>query len=101
MSLRVNQTIIKINIDTRMNLSNVNKLELYFRKPNGKEGKLPTEIIDIPNGIALYDSEAINEINNFLDIPGIWTFWAKIYYPNGQSATGEPWEEDIKKEGYK
>jgi hypothetical protein len=93
----VGQTDLTIKLETGKNLTDITtgSFAIKYRKPNGVIASFDATATDLVKGIIQYSVQ--NETD--LDIPGDWTFWAKITDNQGLISIGEPFFVLVYKQG--
>jgi hypothetical protein len=92
----VDQTYLRISLDTNVDLTGYLELRIYYRKPDGTVDYLPAACDTPANGIIYYD---LDSDSTLLDARGAWKFWSWAKFDDGRTARGETvgitiWSED-------
>jgi len=90
----VNQSELRLQLDTYVSLVGATSLKIKYLKPGSTvEHEVTAQVLSSSAGTIYYDFTA-----GQLDTAGIWTFWAYVTFAGGGEAPGEPvkiriWEE--------
>ena len=92
----VDQTFLRISLDTNVDCSDAQELRIYYRKPNGTTGFLPAELLSLTVDTICVD---LDSDSTLLDTRGAWKFWSWAKFADGRTARGETvgitiWSED-------
>jgi hypothetical protein len=90
----VNQSALRITVNTFVDLEGVLSAVLKYKKPNGITGEFSTAVGDTEKGIIFHEC-----IEGEIDVSGWWSFWAFITFDDGRTAAGEVSKVYIWKEG--
>lgn len=86
MSIFKNQTYLRIQLTTGVNITSALETKIYYEKPDGEKGNVDATVSDATMGIIYYDLIVDNSI---LDQIGSWRFWAYIKFSDGRIARGD------------
>jgi len=92
----VDQTFLRISLDTNVDCSDAQELRIYYRKPDGTIGYLPATVLS-PTVDTIYAD--LDSDSTLLDTRGGWKFWSWGKFSDGRTARGETvgitiWSED-------
>lgn len=90
----VGQTNLRIEVETRVDLTNATLL-IKYEKPNGDEGEFSATINPTVNTKMYYDIVDADD----LDIAGNWIFWSHVVFPDTRIGKGKSKIQRIKAEG--
>ena len=88
------QTVLRITLNTFVDLEGIERAVIKYRKPNGKNGDFSAAVEDAEKGIIFHEC-----IEGDIDCSGWWSFWAFITFFNGRTAAGQAAKVYIWKEG--
>ena len=78
------QSALRITLNTFINLEDIEKTEIKYRKPNKTEGVFSAGVSDVERGFIFHEC-----IEGDIDISGWWVFWAFITFVDGRTAAGQ------------
>ena len=79
----LNQSNLKLILDTQVLIAGATLLEIRFIKPDGTTGHF--DAVEENATSISYELTGVE-----LDLTGIWTFWAYVIFVDGRNAAGEP-----------
>ena len=82
----VDQTYLRIALDTNVDCSDAQELRIYYRKPDGTIDYLPATVL-APTTDTIYSD--LDSDSTLLDTRGAWKFWSWMKASDGRSARGE------------
>ena len=92
----LNQSALRIRLNTFQELSEATVTQIKYRDPNGNTGTW-NATVDSSDTAWLYYDLVLNplDLNNL----GIWTVWAYVTFSDLRSAAGEPYPFRVFAEG--
>jgi len=89
----VDQSSLRVTLDTGVNCSTALDMKIKYRDPDGTEGEWDASLHPTNNNYIFYDLQS-----DELFMEGVWTFWAYVVFADGRDAPGDPicvkvWEE--------
>lgn len=86
----------RITVDIGIDVTTITSADIYYRKPDWTVGHF--------TGTFTTGTEVYYDILADTDIPvgsyGLWTFWAKIIFPDGDFTTTTPFTVKVVRVGY-
>ena len=89
------QTDLRIELETKKDLTGATSLKILYKNPEGLEGEFAATIVDASKGIIRYAVTSVDDIN----VVGRWFFWAKTIDAQGLVSIGEVATIMMEKEG--
>ena len=80
------KTKLRIQIDTKCDLSGYEEVNVIAKKPNDTLKNFPAVVKDIEAGLLFFD---IQEETDF-DLSGWWTLWPEVRFDDDRTACGRP-----------
>ena len=87
-----NQTALRIELDTNIDLSDASSALIKYKKPSGTTGSFTATITGEK---VYYDIVSSSD----LDEDGTWTFWSYVTFTSGTVAPGEAVSVKVYNEG--
>ena len=78
------KTKLRIQIDTKCDLSGYEEVNVIAKKPDDTTKTFPAVVKDAEKGIIFYDVQSENDI----DVSGWWWFWPEIIFDDDRTACG-------------
>lgn len=78
------KTKLRIQIDTKCDLSGYQTVTISARKPDDSEVSFPAVVKDEEHGLIFYDVQTEDDI----DQSGWWTFWPEVVFDDDRTARG-------------
>jgi hypothetical protein len=91
MSIFKDQSYLRIQLSTGVNITDALEISIYYRKPDATIASVTAQVLTSNPGVIYYDMPA----TSFLDQTGNWKFWAFIKFSDGREARGETVTEKI------
>lgn len=79
-----NKTKLRIQIDTKCDLSGYQTVTIAARKPDESEVTFPAVVKDEEHGLIFYDVQTEEDI----DQSGWWAFWPEVVFDDDRTARG-------------
>ena len=79
-----NKSKLRIQIDTKSNLSGYVSADICCKKPDGSIVAFSAVVKDEENGIIFYDVQNEDDLN----VAGWWTFWPSVTFDDDRTACG-------------
>ena len=92
-----NKSKLRIQIDTKSNLSGYVSADICCKKPDGSIVAFSAVVKDEENGIIFYDVQNEND----LDQIGWWSMWPEIVFDDDRTACGRAHEIFVHEPGSK
>ena len=78
------KTKLRIQIDTKCDLSGYQTVTIAARKPDESEVTFPAVVKDEEHGLIFYDVQSEDDI----DQSGWWSFWPEVVFDDDRTARG-------------
>lgn len=78
------KTKLRIQIDTRCDLSGYVDVTICAKKPDETVVSFPAVVKDVENGLIFYDVQSGED----LDQSGWWSFWPEVVFDDDRTARG-------------
>lgn len=86
MSIFKNQSYLRIQLSTGVNITGASDTKIYYRKPDDTVDSVAAQVLTANPGVIYYD---LIEDDPLLDQTGNWRFWAWIEFSDGRVARGD------------
>ena len=90
----VNQSALRIQLDTSQDVSDATVTQIKYIKPDGSTGSWNASASSSDDSLIYYDLTGTE-----LDTAGRWTIWAYVTFSDLRSAAGEPYIMRVYAEG--
>lgn len=91
----MNQTALRLSLDTGIDLQEGDSGEIRYRKPDGSTGFFPAFINEYKEGVIFHDFTDSEELDQW----GWWRFWAYVTFSDGRTASGKSVNVFVYQEG--
>lgn len=78
------KTKLRIQIDTKCDLSGYEDISVFAMRPDGEMKTFPAVVKDVENGLIFFD---IQEETDF-DASGYWVMWPEVRFDDDRTACG-------------
>ena len=78
------KTKLRIQIDTKCDLSGYEEVNVIARKPDDTLKTFPAVVKDVENGLIFFDIQEETDFN----VSGWWTLWPEVIFDDDRTACG-------------